>query len=174
MKKTLLIIAIAILVFLAFILGVAIDSAGDNTRMGVVDVNQVFKDSTYVKNANQKLQADAKNWQDQVNAEQQKLKGMVSDYQAKKASMSASDKKEAEDQIAAEQTKFIQLVQTAQQSIRQEQATGMQKFSDMVRAAAQKVASSKRLNIVFTDAVTVYADKGLDVTKAVEAAMPNS
>lgn len=137
-----------------------------DVKIGVVNINQLFNDSPFVKKANEQLQTNVKGMEGKVLAQQKKVQDLAAEYEK------APDKNKANlrKQIQDEQNKLNKMTQDYQQQIKDEQSSGMQKFSDQVRAAVVQVAKKRNLNAVLSNSAIIYNDDSwIDVTADVAA-----
>jgi Skp family chaperone for outer membrane proteins len=140
-------------------------SAADSLRIGVVNLTTLFDESAFVKDANKKLQGKVKEFESQLQVEQSKLQDLANKYEHAKDNKNALKKK-----IIDQQTLIATKTQESQAKVRDAQNAGMQKFSELVRVAAEKIAKEKKLNAVLSSSSLVYSDDSLvDITKDVAA-----
>lgn len=167
MKKWIKVIAIP---FMALFLSQYVSAAADTTDLtAVVNVNDLFNSSSYVKEANKKLQDNAKRMDEKLKADQAKLQKQINDYQTMK---NAEKKGEMAKRISDEQSRLTKVAQDYQANIQKEQAQGMQEFTQLVRAAVEKVAKAKNIHHVLNTTALIYTDESwIDITKDVAAAM---
>lgn len=155
------------------LLGMIFTSASfalEPSKVGIVNITQLFNNSAYVKKANTDLQKKVKQMEGDLQAQQKKLQGMVEEY-----NKASGNKKTQETKILAAQKKLKEDTEQFQQKIKAEQDAGMEKFSIQVRDAAAKVAKEKNLNGVLSSAAIVFADASwVDITTEVQAAMPSA
>lgn len=163
MKKSLLVVG---LVTLGFVSNVSMACG-----IGVVNVEKIFSDSSFVQNQKKQLQSDFKAKQARLQTAQSQFQAAVAKYQRDKTVMNATQKKQTETQLAAQQNNLMQMEQSFSQQANQAQAQAMQQFLGKLQAATQKVAVAKKLDLVMPVSGAIYAASSLDVTKDVEAAM---
>lgn len=137
--------------------------------VAIVNVTELFNNSTYVMKANKKLQDDVKQIEATLKDQQTKLQKEVSDYQKAK---NADKKAELAKAITADQARLNELTKQSQANITAEQNKGMQEFTKLVQAAVQKIAKEKNIHTVLNNTSVIYSDNTwVDITKDVEAEM---
>lgn len=139
-------------------------AVAQDMKVGVVNINQLFTDSPFVKQANEQLQTNVKAMESKVQAQQQKVQDLAIEYEK----AADKDKPKLRNEIQEEQSKLNQMTQDYQQQIKDEQSRGMEKFSEQVKAAVVEVAKKRNLNAVLANTAIIYNDDSLvDVTEDV-------
>ena len=144
-------------------------NAANVDTIGVVNVTELFNKSTYVQKANKKLQENAKKMDDNLKAAQAKLQKQINEYQ----NLDNANKKEAlAKKITDEQARLTKMAQEYQKRVQEEQAKGMEEFSQMVRTAVIKVAKEKNIKHVLNSTTIIYSEPTwIDISKEVSAEM---
>lgn len=154
--------------FMMFLLSQQAWSA-DAGVVGFVNINELFNSSTYVKKANKELQDNVKKMDASIKKDQAALQDKINQYQSMKIE---SKKKALLKDITAEQARLAKQSQEYQAKVQQEQSKGMDKFSQLVRQATEKVAKAKDIHHVLNSNALVYTDEAwVDLTKDVAAEM---
>ena len=137
--------------------------------VGFVNINELFSNSAYVKKANKELQDNAKNMEASLKKDQAALQEKINQYQTMK---NKSKKKDMEKEIKDEQARLAKLTQEYQGKVQLEQNKGMDKFSQLVKLATEKVAKAKDIHHVLNNNSLVYTDEAwLNLTKDVATEM---
>jgi outer membrane protein len=158
----------AALVFLA--LGAAPLRA--ETRFGYIDSGRIFTEYTAAKEAQARFDRQVQGWRDEA-AEKEKLvnqlRAEVRDQSPILSSLKRQEKEEALQKAISDYERFIQEIWGPQgrASVENERATA--DVVRVIRAAVEKVAGEKSLNLVLDAAsgVLIFADKTLDLTSDV-------
>jgi len=144
-------------------------SASSATQIGFVNVDHVFKSSIFIKEANKKIQADLVNMNQQLKHQKATLRELIKQYHATK---SDEGKASLNSKLKIEQLVLENLTTSFQKKIRQDEATGKQHFDELLRAATERVAKEKHINVVITEQAILYTDKSwVDLTAEVERAL---
>ncbi len=143
--------------------------SADAGVVGFVNINELFTNSAYVKKANKELQDNVKKMDASIKKDQAALQEKINQYQTMK---NESKKKNMVKEITAEQARLAKLTQEYQGKVQAEQNKGMEKFSELVRVATEKVAKSKDIHHVLNSNALVYTDEAwVDLTKDVATEM---
>lgn len=143
--------------------------SADAGVVGFVNITELFNNSTYVKKANKELQDNVKKMDASMKKDQAALQNKINQYQAMK---NESKKKAMLKDIQNEQARLAKLAQEYQGKVQQEQSKGMDKFSQIVRSATEKVAKAKDIHHVLNSNSLVYTDEAwVDLTKDVATEM---
>lgn len=155
------VVSTAILLFSPFVMA---------EKVGIVNVLDIFNQSSFVIKANKALETNAKKMDAKLQQDKANLQTMVGTFE-KTSDQNA--KKNLAKKIAAAQTNLSNLTQTYQKKIQEEQSAGMQKFTKILQEATQKVAKEKGLNTVVNSNTIIYTDNTwIDITSDVKAALP--
>ena len=136
------------------------------TQIGYVNVTQVFESSAFIKDTSKKMQADITNMNLQLENQKKKLKTLIEQYQAAKDAVA---KTALESPLKTEELVLKNLTSSFQEKIRQDEIAGKQHFDTLLRAATERVAKVKHINVVVTEQNVLYSDKSwVDLTADVK------
>ena len=139
------------------------------TRFGYVDSGRIFTEFVAAKDAQARFDRQVQGWRDEA-AEKEKLVSQlrveVRDLSPILSSLKRQEKEEALQKAISEYERFIQDIWGPQGRASQENERATSDVVRLIRAAVEKVAGQKNLNLVFDTAsgFIVYVDKTLDVT----------
>jgi len=139
------------------------------TRFGYIDSGRIFTEYAAAKEAQARFDRQVQGWRDEA-AEKEKLVNQlrveVRDLSPILSSLKRQEKEEALQKAISDYELFIQDVWGPQGRATQENERATSDVVRLIRAAVEKVAAGKNLNLVFDAAsgVIIYADKTLDVT----------
>ena len=139
------------------------------TRFGYIDSGRIFIEYTAAKEAQARFDRQVQGWRDEA-AEKEKLvnqlRAEVRDQSPILSSLKRQEKDEALQKAISEYERLIQDVWGPQGRATQENERATSDVVRLIRAAVEKVAGEKSLNLVLDAAsgIIIYADKTLDVT----------
>ncbi len=166
MKKTVLI--------LAAMLTMSAGTALAQNYM-VVDSEKVFKSIASYNTALEALDAEAENYQKQVDDAFNQLETMFNDYQSRKASMTAAERQQTEQRIVNREneiTKFQEEVFGDEGTIMKKRIEQIKPIQDRVFAAISKYAEQKGYDIVIdlaSNPTILYYKPSVDATAEIIA-----
>ena len=139
------------------------------TRFGYIDSGRIFIEYSAAKEAQARFDRQVQGWRDEA-AEKDKLvnqlRAEVRDQSPILSSLKRQEKEEALQKAISDYERLIQDVWGPQGRATQENERATNEVVRLIRAAVEKVAGEKSLNLVLDAAsgVIIYADKTLDVT----------
>lgn len=139
------------------------------TRFGYIDSGRIFTEFAAAKEAQGRFDRQVQGWRDEA-AEKEKLVNQlrleVRDQSPILSSLKRQEKEEALQKAISDYERFIQEVWGPQGRAAQENERATGEVVRLIRAAVEKVAAEKNLNLVLDAAsgVIIYADKALDLT----------
>ncbi len=139
------------------------------TRFGYIDSGRIFTEYSVARDAQARFDRQVQGWRDEA-AEKEKVVGQlrieVRDLSPILSSLKRQEKEEALQKAISEYERFIQDVWGPQGRASQENDRATNDVVRLIRAAVEKVAGEKNLNLVFDAAsgMIIYVDKTLDVT----------
>jgi outer membrane protein len=139
------------------------------TRFGYIDSGRIFTEYAAAKEAQARFDRQVQGWRDEA-AEKEKavsqLRAEVRDLSPILSSLKRQEREEALQKAISEYERFIQEIWGPQGRASQENERATGEVVRLIRAAVEKVAGEKNLNLVFDAAsgFILYADKTLDVT----------
>jgi outer membrane protein len=161
-------LGVAVATALAFLVLAAAPSRAE-TRFGYIDSGRIFLEYTAAKEAQARFDRQVQGWRDEA-AEKEKLvnqlRAEVRDQSPILSSLKRQERDETLQKAISDYERFIQEVWGPQGRATQENERATSDVVRLIRAAVEKVAGEKNLNLVFDAAsgVMIYADKTLDVT----------
>jgi outer membrane protein len=139
------------------------------TRFGYIDSARIFIEYKAAKEAQDRFDRQVLGWKDDA-AEKEKvvnqLRAEVRDQSPILSSLKRQEREEALQKAISEYERFIQEIWGPQGRATQENDRATADVVRLIRAAVEKVAAEKNLNLVLDAAsgVIIFADKTLDVT----------
>lgn len=138
-------------------------------KIGYIDTRRVIQEAPGAANARTTLEREMQAFQTQLNAMEDSLKAMYTDYQQRQLVMSADAKQKREQEITAKNQAFQQRAQELQQQAQRRQQELMQPIMTKVEQIIDDVRKAEGYAIVFdrgSEAI-VSADPALDLTQKV-------
>jgi outer membrane protein len=161
-------LGVAVATALALLVLAAAPSRAE-TRFGYIDSGRIFIEYSAAKEAQARFDRQVQGWRDEA-AEKEKLvnqlRAEVRDQSPILSSLKRQERDETLQKAISDYERFIQEVWGPQGRATQENERATSDVVRLIRAAVEKVAGEKNLNLVFDAAsgVMIYADKTLDVT----------
>jgi len=158
----------AVAVALALLALSAVPSLAE-IRFGYIDSARLFTDYKAAQDAQARFDRQVQGWRDDA-AEKEKagnqLRAEVRDQSPILSSRKRQEKEEALQKAISDYERFIQEVWGPQGRASQENERATSDVVQQIRAAVEKVAGEKSLNLVLDAAsgVIIFADKTLDLT----------
>jgi outer membrane protein len=139
------------------------------TRFGYIDSGRIFTEYAAAKDAQARFDRQVQGWRDEATEKEKlvtQLRVEVRDLSPILSSLKRQEKEEALQKAISDYERFIQEVWGPQGRASQENERATADVVRLIRAAVEKVAGEKSLNLVIDAAsgVIIYADKTLDVT----------
>lgn len=148
--------------------------AGAEVRFGYIDSARIFGDYKAAQDAQARFDRQVQGWRDEA-AERERqvdqLRAEVRDQSPILSSLRRQEREEALQKAIAEYERFIQDIWGPQGRAAQENERATAEVVQQIRAAVEKVATDRNLNLVLDAAAgaIIYADKTLDLTPDVLA-----
>ena len=161
MKK--LFIGVAALVF-AF---VSISSFAADSKIGIVNVQQVLEKSGQMQALNNKLKAQFEPRAKKLEADSKTFEKNIENFKKNSTVMNADKRKAAEENLAKERANIEQQQIALQRDSVVAQNKSLQNLLDKVKSIVNKIAVKNKLNLVLTNASVAYSSGELDITKQV-------
>lgn len=164
-----------LIVLSAFMLSFASMAVWAEVAIGVVDVQKVLDDSKKATNLEEDFQDENKKdlepLVEKINAMREALQNKFEGLQRDVDTMSESERQRAEadlqkdnEALQKEQAKL----NSEAQNLQEKQQRRLQRLLEDVQKAIDKVARSKKLDLVLQKQITLYADKDImDITRDV-------
>jgi outer membrane protein len=141
-------------------------------RFGYIDSGRIFIEYKAAQEAQARFDRQVQGWRDDA-AEKEKLvnqlRAEVRDQSPILSSLKRQEKEEALQKAISEYERFIQDIWGPQGRAAQENERATNDVVQQIRAAVEKVAGEKNLNLILDSAsgVIIYADKTLDLSPEV-------
>lgn len=134
-------------------------------RVGVVNTERLLAESNMARASQTKLEQEFSARQKALEAQGQKLQGMLEAYQKDLPTLSASQKEQRERLIQQEDQKFGALRDDFQRALNQRRNEELQALLDKANAAVKQVATNEKFDLIITEAAFVKPE--LDITDKV-------
>ena len=159
---------VAVVAALAF-LALAAAPLRAETRFGYIDSGRIFTEYTAAKEAQARFDRQVQGWRDEATEKEKlvnQLRAEVRDQSPILSSLKRQEKEEALQKAISDYERFIQDIWGPQGRASQENERATADVVRVIRAAVEKVAGEKSLNLVLDAAsgVIIFADKTLDLT----------
>jgi outer membrane protein len=142
-------------------------TASGPVKIGILDMQQIMRQSPEVSSINKELQNQFKPRQEKLAAAQKSLNEDMDKYKKNVSVMSNADKSALEAKINAEQMTYAKEAQSFQQDLSKAENEGMQKFMTNLQTAVNTVAKEDKYTLILNRAAVPYFDSNLDVTKEI-------
>ncbi len=135
-------------------------------KIGVVDVETIFKAMPEFEDADKLLLEISKKYQDTLLMMRQGLEAKAGDYQKQKAMMPADQQQKREEELQAENMNVYQYQQEKAGEIQKMRVDFLEPIKEKVTKAIEEVSKEEKINIVFDKASQsiVYAEDKFDLT----------
>lgn len=168
MKKNLMMTAIAAVTLTAGAAFASSSSNYDAKKIGIVNVEKVFSNSSQAQKAKDSLKSKMQSKQKQLKSEQKELQKLMKKMHRNSSTMSKSDKKKLKQKIQSKQKDLQQKEQQFQQQAQQDKSSAMESIIDKIQKATKNVAHEKHLDVVLSNTATMYASDKYNITDAVQ------
>jgi outer membrane protein len=138
-------------------------------RIGYIDTRRVIQEAPGAQEARATMEREMQAWQQQLQAMDDSLRTIMTEYQQRSAIMSADARQRREAEIVQVQQGFEQRAQTLQQQAGRRQQELMEPIMQRVELVIGEVRQAEGFAIIFdaaSDAI-VSADPALDLTDRV-------
>lgn len=139
-------------------------------RIGVLEPQKVYAETTSGKKVQESLNSFVKNRQALIELEEKELKRMEEDLMKQASVLSANARKEREDQFRRRAMEFQQKAGELNREVQEKQKEVLEGFREKVEKAAAKVAQQLGLQVVLEKgrgSPTIYTEASLDITPQV-------
>ncbi len=161
MKRTLSTLALLLLVSLGAL------SQQAALKIGYVNSEKIIAELPEAKEAQQKLEALVKSWQDEIEKRGQALQAKFEEYQKQANMLNESAKQVRQKELVDEEQKLNSYRSEKQQELAVQREKIMKPIQEKVFKAIERVAKDKKLSFVFdraTEVPVLYADPSYDYT----------
>jgi outer membrane protein len=138
-------------------------------RIGYIDTRRVIQEAPGAQEARATMEREMQGWQQQLQAMDDSLRTIMTEYQQRSAIMSADARQRREAEIVQVQQGFEQRAQTLQQQAGRRQQELMEPIMQRVEQVIGELRQAEGFAIIFdaaSDAI-VSADPALDLTDRV-------
>ena len=147
----------------------ATPAAAADVHMGYIDSSRIFQEYADARDAQQRFDRLVQGWRDEANEKEKavtQLRQEARDQSPILSAMKRQEKETALQRAVSDYEGFIQDVWGPTGRAAQENDRATAEIVQQIRAAVEKVAASKGLEVVLDAAsgFIVYADKSLDLT----------
>lgn len=158
----------------AALLACATAPARAEVRFGYIDSGRIFTEYKTAQEAQARFDRQVQGWRDEASERERQvnqLRAEVRDQAPILSSLKRQEKEEALQKAIAEYEKFVQDIWGPQGRAAQENERATADVVQQIRAAVEKIAADRNLNLVLDAAggSIIYADKTLDLTPDVLA-----
>ncbi len=140
-------------------------------KIGVVDMEGVFKSSPQVKQINGSLRKKFASKRNDIVTKGKQLQSDMQNFNKNKAVMSKSKQKAMSSKIAKEESSLRMAQAAFQKDLFQAQNTAMSGFMKKVDAAVSAVAKKKGMDIVMPKNAVIYSKHDMNITKDVMSSL---
>ena len=160
---------IVFLVMLALAVMVASPAmaAGENLPIGVVDMQAVIRGSSAVKNINSQIEAKKKVFQNEISAQEEKLRKAGDKLKKDKAVLSEEKFKEKRKQFQNDVAKVQRDVQERRVKLEKAYAAALKQVQKKIAEIIKAKATAKKLEMVVPSSQILYADETMNMTDVV-------
>lgn len=140
------------------------------TKIGLVEFQKVFSDTTLGKKALDSLNSFIKNREALIELEEKELKRLQEDFTKQASVLSETAKREREEQFRRRAAEFQQKAGELNREVQEKQKEVQEGFREKADRAVAKVAQQLGLLVVFEKgrgAPVPYSDASLDITAKV-------
>jgi outer membrane protein len=158
-----------ILAVLGLLVVAAPAAAQAQARIGYIDTRRVIQEAPGAQEARATMEREMQGWQQQLQAMDDSLRTIMTDYQQRSTIMSADARQRREQEIRQVQQGFEQRAQTLQQEAGRRQQELMEPIMQRVEVVIGEIRQAEGFAIIFdaaSDAI-VSADPALDLTQRV-------
>ena len=144
-------------------------NAQAQTKIGVVDADQVIYESAKGKAFLKELETFAKQKDDQMKQIVTEAQTLQKEYQSKLASLSEDKRVEMEKQLSDYQIRVKRMQDDAKREFGMKQQEGFERFRRILQPIVETMAKERALDIVFSRAQSgiVYLSPAVDLTPEV-------
>ncbi len=164
MKKVF--IGVAALVF-AFVSISSFAANSNNSKIGIVNVQQVLEKSGQMQALNNKLKSQFEPRAKKLEADSKTFEKNVENFKKNSSVMNAAKRKTAEVNLGKERANIEKQQISLQRDSVVAQNKSLQTLLDKVKTIVDKIALKNQLNLVLTNASVAYSKGELDITSQV-------
>jgi len=143
----------------------------DATKIAVVSMKKVLKQSKAVKGINSQIKAKRDSYQAQIDRKEKQLKSLEKSIVSKKGSMSAAELDKQRKSFIKQLTDTTKDIQKKRNNLDKGYAKAMSKVQKSIDAIVNKVAKTKGYDLVVPTSQLMYANPKYDITATVAASL---
>ncbi|MCD6039096.1 MAG: skp [Gammaproteobacteria bacterium] len=137
------------------------------TKIAVVNVQQLFQQSPKIADLNKQLQNKFKPRQDKLIAAQKSLQEELDKFKKESATMSEKDRTAMQNKISDDQSELSKDAATFQEDLRKEQNKIMKNVLAQLNEIISSIAKKENDGLVLDSQAVIFAGEGYDITKEV-------
>ena len=145
----------------------------DDTKIGIIDMQKAIQSSEAGKKAKAELEGAFNKKKKELQAEEEALKKMQTDFQKKQSALSDSAKKEQQTKMQERFMKYQQLLQSSQSEIQKREQEMSAPIIAKIREKVIEVAKKKNYTLVLekNENVVIFSQEKDDLTEEVMKAI---
>ncbi len=150
----------------AYLLLSNIAFAQQTLKIGIVDVETLFKQMPEAVEADKLLQDLGNKYRDTIMQRQQSLLDEADTYKKQKTMMTAEQQQKREEELRQKEIELIQYRDEKTQEVQQMRVDFLEPIRDKARKAIEKVAKEEKINLVLDKASqsVIYSEDKFDIT----------
>lgn len=155
--------------FVPLLLGIFVTTTAfaAETKIGVIDWQQLLSKSPQAEEAGKRLEKEFQGRKDKLLSKQKEFQSKQEKLQRDRDVMSAQDRNKAEKELAKLQQDFRKLEEEFRSDYTARQREEMDDFVKVVREVVEKVAADEKYDVVLPQETTLYMADRIDVTDKV-------
>lgn len=139
-------------------------AAGD---IGVLDVEKIVKESTAMKDIQNKVGKKQEEYQKEISKEESKLEAEKKAVEGKKSTLSKANSEKQAEAFEKKVESLRSNVERKQNILKKSSLDAMSKINDKIKEIVTKIAKDKGLSVVTPSSQVVYFDAKNDITEEV-------
>ena len=152
------------LIFFATFLNLSVANAGG---VGVVNLEEVLKSSTAIKDAQKKIAGKQAKFQKEIDEKQNALEAESKKIQAKKSVLSESAFEKEQDKFLAKVDKLKELVDSRQDSLKESSLDAIAKINAKIREVVEEIRAENDYDVVIPAVSAIAQKDGVEITDEV-------
>ena len=152
------------LIFFATFLNLSVANAGG---VGVVNLEEVLKSSTAMKDAQKKIAGKQAKFQKEIDEKQNALEAESKKIQAKKSVLSESAFEKEQDKFLAKVDKLKELVDSRQDSLKESSLDAIAKINAKIREVVEEIRAENDYDVVIPAVSAIAQKDGVEITDEV-------
>jgi outer membrane protein len=136
-------------------------------KIGVVDLQKLFKEYPGTKKAEKKFQDVAVQKQKDLKDSEEEITGLDQELKSSSAVMSAKKKLKKQEELKQKYQDYLQTKAKLENELRTQEAQMTADILDEIKDIAAKVAKAQGMDLVLDSEKTVYAKNSTDLTDSI-------